>query len=36
MNAVVRGSAVEYEEETTSGVGKAARRVLAGGGTVTV
>lgn len=34
--AVVRGIAVENGDETTLGVGEAARRVLAGGGTVTV
>lgn len=34
--AVVRGIAVEKDDETASGIGNAARRVLAGGGTVTV
>jgi hypothetical protein len=34
--AVVRGIAVEKDGDTPSGVGNAARRVLAGGGTVTV
>jgi len=35
--AVVRGLwVVEGEDETISGIGEAARRVLAGGGTVTV
>ena len=34
--AVVRGMAVEKDDDMPSGVGKAARRVLAGGGTVTV
>lgn len=34
--AVVRGMAVEKDDDTPSGVGNAARRVLAGGGTVTV
>lgn len=34
--AVVRGIAVEKDDDTPSGVGNAARRVLAGGGTVTV
>jgi len=34
--AVVRGIAVEKDDETPSGVGNAARRVFAGGGTVTV
>jgi len=33
---VVRGLDAVEEDETTSGVGNAARRVLAGGGTVTV
>jgi len=36
MIAVVRGMAVERDGDTPSGVGNAARRVLAGGGTVTV
>jgi hypothetical protein len=34
--AVVRGPCEVDEEATTSGVGNAARRVLAGAGTVTV
>lgn len=34
--AVVRGPPVVDEELAASGVGKAAKRVLAGGGTVTV
>ena len=34
--AVVRGLRVVADDEKTSGVGKAARRVLAGAGTVTV
>jgi hypothetical protein len=34
--AVVRGLSVEEEEDTAWGVGNAARRVLAGAGTVTV
>ena len=34
--AVVRGLPVVDEELAASGVGKAAKRVLAGGGTVTV
>lgn len=33
---VVRGLDAVDDEETTSGVGNATRRVLAGGGTVTV
>lgn len=36
MIAVVRGIAVENVDEKPSGVGNAARRVFAGGGTVTV